>query len=752
MERVAASRSNHAAPLAFVLIVAFATALAIFLSDPPPIRSTPGGFDARRAFSDLRDILRESQPHPLGSPANRIVRDRIVAKLSALGLQPRVERGYGCNPHGSCGEVENIVATMGPAGGKAILLTAHYDSVGGGPGASDDGMGVATLLESARVLRDEPLRHPLTILVTDGEEAGLLGAYAFAASPGMKTIGAVINIEARGTRGHSIMFETGRGDAKMVRAMQRSFEHPSTASLFVAIYKQLPNDTDFSVYKRLGLPGVNFANIDGVTRYHTRRDNLENFSVRTLQHHGDGVVSMIRALQTENLESLASDGDATFFDLFGTTIVMWPERANGFAAITILALTLLLSLWSVKSRRVGVLRIFGAMLTPLLAAVVAAALGWGVLYLLRQMGVAPGVWLADPRASITAFWLVPLLAVLFIARIPIMSATHPLSLGSAILFSAVSIALAVALPGATYIALLPASFFLIAAILTVRGVRLEPLAAAFVLTGISLLWLPLLMDLYDALGLPMMPAVSALIALCLVSGAPLLARASRRASSVLMLGAAALLVFVLAVAFSRAPYDEANPRAVNIVAVQQDDGRSPRLLVVPADDELPPTMRQPLRLTRAPEGPPWNRDAWTGPSAMQPFPLPEVTVLRQEVKNGQLHLIVRQRSLRGGTAARLFIRAEGDPLVTLRGRPLKARLRGGAKGWRVYQESTLPPEGVVWDLTFRTSHAEVWLGDALRSAAGIDRRAVITRDAEASPFGFGDYSFAARRLWPVTPR
>lgn len=751
MERIAESRST-AAPLAFVLIVAFATALAISLSDPPPARNRPGAFNAQRAYADLRDVLRESKPHPVGSPANRIVRDRIIAKLSALGLQPRIEPGYGCNPHGSCGEVENIVATMGPAGTKAILLTAHYDSVGAGPGAADDGMGVATLLETARLLRGEPLRHPLTILVTDGEEAGLLGAYAFAASPAMKTIGAVINIEARGTRGHSIMFETGRGDAKMVRAMRRSLERPSTGSLFVAIYKQLPNDTDFSVYKRLGLPGVNFANIDGVTRYHTRRDDLENFSVRTLQHHGDGVVSMIRALQTENLEALPAEGDATFFDLFGRTIVMWPERANIFAAITILALTLLLSLWSVKSRRVGVLRIFAGLLIPLLAAALAAALGWGVLYLLRQMGVAPGVWLADPRAAITAFWLVSSLAVLLVARIPMTSATHPLSLGSAVLFSVLSIALAVALPGATYVALLPALLFLIAGILTVRGVWLEPLAAAFVLTGISLLWLPLLMDLYDALGLPMMPAVSALIALCLMSGVPLLARASRRAWSVLMLGSAALLVLVLAVAFSRPPYDEANPRAMNVVAVQQDDGRLPRLLVVPADDELPLSMRQALRLARAPEGPPWNRGAWTGPSAMKPFPVPEVTVLKQEVKDGQLHLIVRQRSLRGGTAARLFVRAEGEPLVSLRGRPLKARMRSGAKGWRVYQESTLPPEGVVWDVTFRTSHAEVWLGDALRSAAGIDRRAVVTRDAHASPFGFGDYSFAVRRLWPVTPR
>ncbi len=53
--------------------------------------------------------------------------------------------------------VDNIVAVhKGTADGKAILATAHYDSVPAGPGAADDGAGTAVMLELARKLAAGP--------------------------------------------------------------------------------------------------------------------------------------------------------------------------------------------------------------------------------------------------------------------------------------------------------------------------------------------------------------------------------------------------------------------------------------------------------------------------------------------------------------------------------------------------------------------------------------------------------------------
>ncbi len=84
-------------------------------------------------------------------------------------------------------------------------MMAHYDSVGAGPGAGDDGSGTAALLEVARALAREPdARHGLAWLFTDGEEVGLLGAQAFVEQhPLFPRVGVVVNVEARGSGGPS---------------------------------------------------------------------------------------------------------------------------------------------------------------------------------------------------------------------------------------------------------------------------------------------------------------------------------------------------------------------------------------------------------------------------------------------------------------------------------------------------------------------------------------------------------------------
>jgi putative aminopeptidase FrvX len=59
-------------------------------------------------------------------------------------------------------------------------VTAHYDSVPAGPGASDDGVGTAVVLELAREMARRKTENDFIFLITDGEETGLRGAYAFA--------------------------------------------------------------------------------------------------------------------------------------------------------------------------------------------------------------------------------------------------------------------------------------------------------------------------------------------------------------------------------------------------------------------------------------------------------------------------------------------------------------------------------------------------------------------------------------------
>jgi aminopeptidase YwaD len=57
-----------------------------------------------------------------------------------------------------------------------VMVTAHYDSVPGSPGANDDGSGTVLCLELARVLRYLPTHKALRFALWGSEEQGLLGS------------------------------------------------------------------------------------------------------------------------------------------------------------------------------------------------------------------------------------------------------------------------------------------------------------------------------------------------------------------------------------------------------------------------------------------------------------------------------------------------------------------------------------------------------------------------------------------------
>ena len=113
------------------------------LVEPPAVPEAvqPGAFDTNRAFARLERILSDRVPHPVDSDANDRVRDRLIAELRATGLQPRVTDTMTCNTYAdslsiNCSRIRNVVATVGPAQGRHLLLVSHYDSSTAAPGAA----------------------------------------------------------------------------------------------------------------------------------------------------------------------------------------------------------------------------------------------------------------------------------------------------------------------------------------------------------------------------------------------------------------------------------------------------------------------------------------------------------------------------------------------------------------------------------------------------------------------------------------
>ncbi|HEX9049264.1 MAG TPA: M20/M25/M40 family metallo-hydrolase, partial [Anaeromyxobacter sp.] len=310
---------------AVALLAALAGAAALRTAPVPPRgEDAPAtAFSAARALRIVRELAPDRSPRPTGSPADLRAIDLAVARLRALGLETEVRETFGCGPYGVCAPVRNVVARLGPPGRKAVLLVAHHDSVPAGPGVSDDLSGVAIVLEVARALAaGPPLPRPFLAVITDAEEAGLVGAEAFADGSGRAAgAGAVVNLEARGTTGPSIMFETSGEPAWTARALRR-LPHPVATSVAPAVYALIPNDTDLTVLGREGLPGLNLAFALGVVRYHTPLDDVAHLDPRSLQHQGENALALVRAAADEPLETPAR-ARLVYFDLLALGVVSY---------------------------------------------------------------------------------------------------------------------------------------------------------------------------------------------------------------------------------------------------------------------------------------------------------------------------------------------------------------------------------------------------------------------------------------------
>lgn len=327
------SMGRYLLPLLLLSVVVAAWSAWNAQKTPPaqPASIAASEFSAARAMQDLSWIAAE--PHPTGSAAAARVRDRLLAYLQAAGLEASVQRAHAAAEYRSGGirnlrgaNVENVVAVL-PGRDRtlpAVLLMAHYDSVANSPGAADDGLGVAVMLEISRALQKDARQRDVVFLFTDAEEAGLLGARAFFAShPLAERIGTVINLEARGSSGRAVLFETGPGNAGLLKAFAKLAPLPLGSSLTGFVYRYMPNGTDFTVPAQKGIPGLNFAILGSQFDYHAATADVQNLDPGSVQHMGAQVLPLVRQLATSTTLPSASS-DAIYSDLPGAWMISLP--------------------------------------------------------------------------------------------------------------------------------------------------------------------------------------------------------------------------------------------------------------------------------------------------------------------------------------------------------------------------------------------------------------------------------------------
>jgi len=568
-----------------------------------------GDFSAFRAIESLRVLLGNGAPHPIGSDANVAVRERIVQTLRELGYNPELHSELVCDRSALCAMPVNIlvrVEGVEPDSRGSVLLSAHYDSVPAGPGASDDGAGVASIIEIARILkvREKP-RHSVVLLFNEGEEAGLLGAELFVQRHRWAhTVKAVVNLEARGTSGTSFMFETGTANRWLMNLYANSIPSPLTNSIWYSLYTRLPNGTDFRIFKASGYQGYNFAFIDHVAEYHTPFDDIQHIDVRSFQEQGDHALEALLALANSDLEQ-ATEGKAAFFDVFGLVLVRVPMAAILPAGLSALLLSLTGILWLLRRREIRLAELSWALGGTVLALCASAVFGTLLLITLKAI-VARGVprFVAYPSVMISTFCALAVLILWAWNRVFGKRVTFWAHwCACAVWFSLLAALLATSEPGAAYLPLIPAIVLVAGIALRSMGVLRgaigqEFLTLAFLLVMFVLL-MPLLLQLYPALGTIALPLLTVLIVFGTTPFLGLLIRTPVAVGRTMLIGAGGCLMVGLGLILALPVYSVDSPDGLNITYQRDATASEPsqaRWLVQTRSGRVADEFRDALKL------------------------------------------------------------------------------------------------------------------------------------------------------------
>ncbi|KFY17508.1 hypothetical protein V491_04979 [Pseudogymnoascus sp. VKM F-3775] len=227
-------------------------------------------------------------------------------------------------------------------GQGGILVNAHYDSVSTGFGATDDGVGVVTILQLIRYFTSTG-RQPkkgIVALFNNGEEDFLNGARAYTQHPMSLFTHTFLNLEGAGAGGRAVLFRST--DTEVTRAYAKS-SHPFGSVVGGDGFKlgMIRSQTDYVVFEDiLGLRGLDVSFWTPRARYHTNQDDRRHTSRDSIWHMLSASVSTVEALSSDTSGTFNSargdnawgkvkngkGSDGVWFDLFGSGFAVFDLR------------------------------------------------------------------------------------------------------------------------------------------------------------------------------------------------------------------------------------------------------------------------------------------------------------------------------------------------------------------------------------------------------------------------------------------
>ncbi len=208
----------------------------------------------------------------------------LEEELRALGYDVQVQQFQGSAP-GS-----NIYVERMGEGPGTYIFGAHYDSVADSPGANDNATGVAAVLATARMLKDQEdcLQNGVMFAFFDQEERGLVGSRAFAAQ--LVTLGTdvrgVITVDQLGwDEDGDRRMEVEVPATGMLSAFRETIER---RGLDVEVVETDTVGSDHTAFREQGFAAMGiteeYVSGDTTPHYHLSSDTFETVNIAYLSN------------------------------------------------------------------------------------------------------------------------------------------------------------------------------------------------------------------------------------------------------------------------------------------------------------------------------------------------------------------------------------------------------------------------------------------------------------------------------------
>ena len=523
------------APIAALLGLVAGLSVLI-LPSPTPTTADPTTFSAERAMASINRLADE--PHSvLRREAHDRARDDVIGMFSDLGYTADVHSDplfdfsipedketfdmLSTEQQAALKDAtaDTIVVDVPGKSERTMALMAHYDSAtveadengqqsitaGTSHGAGDDGYGVAAIVEALRAIKAEG-RQPensLKIVITDGEEIGLVGARNEMRHhrADYDNVDLVLNLEARGMSGPAFMFETSPNNSAVAGYFLSHVKQPVSNSLLPSLYARMPNGTDMATVIPEGFTVLNIAAIGEADHYHHATDAPRYVNHSTLQHYGDQVLGLTRAWAFEgHAPTLTANGDLHFFQLWRGLTVRYPAAVGtGLGCLAVIAA---LGVIVVRARSLRWKRVLGTVwgLTWRAASASAAAglaqLGAMAMKWAPESGLGPNpllVWMFAIGALIGAG-----LTARFVVRRWKEGLGQETLAAVLLLLAAACVPLMVLAPGAAYVLVLPT---LALALTALAPQRMRPVVGALAAFIMVVIFAPTVLLIHELLSL-----------------------------------------------------------------------------------------------------------------------------------------------------------------------------------------------------------------------------------------------------------